>query len=93
MIAMGIPAVGCSQMYRNPIHAFRKIIATEGFGGLYRGTWPTGACACVPTFDARRCVCVCVCVCGPGIGANLVGVSPEKAIKLAVNDLLRDVRR
>lgn len=50
-----------SRMYRNPIHAFRKIIATEGFGGLYRG-----------------------------IGANLVGVSPEKAIKLAVNDLLRD---
>lgn len=27
-----------------------------------------------------------------GIGANLVGVSPEKAIKLAVNDLLREVR-
>ena len=28
---------------------------------------------------------------GAGLGANLVGVTPEKAIKLAANDVLRDV--
>ena len=28
-----------------------------------------------------------------GLPANLVGVIPEKAIKLAVNDLIREVRR
>lgn len=28
-----------------------------------------------------------------GLGANLVGVTPEKAIKLSVNDIIREVRR
>jgi hypothetical protein len=45
-----------------PVDCFRKIVATEGTAGLYRGLKP-----------------------------NLIGVTPEKALKLSVNDLLREV--
>ncbi|KAJ9061652.1 mitochondrial aspartate-glutamate transporter agc1 [Entomophthora muscae] len=47
--------------YSGGIDCFRKIVAKEGFKGLYRGLVP-----------------------------NLIGVTPEKAIKLAVNDLARE---
>ena len=47
-----------------PIDCFRKIVATEGTAGLYRGIKP-----------------------------NLIGVTPEKALKLSVNDLLREVSK
>ena len=48
--------------YRGVVHAFRTIVATESFLGMYKG-----------------------------LGANLVGVSPEKAIKLGANDLFREM--
>ncbi|KXJ92993.1 mitochondrial carrier protein [Microdochium bolleyi] len=48
------------RLYKNSIDCFRKVIANEGFRGLYSGVLP-----------------------------QLVGVAPEKAIKLTVNDLVR----
>ncbi|KAK9420266.1 putative EF-hand domain-containing protein [Seiridium unicorne] len=48
------------RLYNNSIDCFRKVIANEGFKGLYSGVLP-----------------------------QLVGVAPEKAIKLTVNDLVR----
>lgn len=47
-------------LYKNSIDCFRKVMANEGFRGLYSGVLP-----------------------------QLVGVAPEKAIKLTVNDLVR----
>ncbi|ETS80124.1 hypothetical protein PFICI_07653 [Pestalotiopsis fici W106-1] len=49
------------RLYNNSIDCFRKVIANEGFKGLYSGVLP-----------------------------QLVGVAPEKAIKLTVNDLVRN---
>ncbi len=48
------------RLYKNSIDCFRKVIANEGFRGLYSGVLP-----------------------------QLVGVAPEKAIKLTVNDIVR----
>ncbi|XXH00205.1 hypothetical protein Hte_006547 [Hypoxylon texense] len=48
------------RLYKNSLDCFRKVIANEGFRGLYSGVLP-----------------------------QLVGVAPEKAIKLTVNDLVR----
>ncbi|OTA92266.1 hypothetical protein M434DRAFT_21946 [Hypoxylon sp. CO27-5] len=48
------------RLYKNSIDCFKKVIANEGFRGLYSGVLP-----------------------------QLVGVAPEKAIKLTVNDLVR----
>ncbi|KAK6197344.1 mitochondrial aspartate/glutamate carrier protein Aralar/Citrin [Scheffersomyces amazonensis] len=48
--------------YNNSFDCFKKIIAKEGFKGLYSG-----------------------------LAAQLVGVAPEKAIKLTVNDLVRKI--
>lgn len=48
------------RLYKNSVDCFRKVIANEGFRGLYSGVFP-----------------------------QLVGVAPEKAIKLTVNDLVR----
>jgi solute carrier family 25 (mitochondrial aspartate/glutamate transporter), member 12/13 len=47
--------------YTGPIDCFRKIVAQEGWAGLYRGLKP-----------------------------NLIGVTPEKAIKLTLNDVFRE---
>jgi solute carrier family 25 (mitochondrial aspartate/glutamate transporter), member 12/13 len=47
--------------YSGPIDCFRKIVAQEGWKGLYVGLRP-----------------------------NLIGVTPEKAIKLTINDVLRE---
>ena len=52
---------GAPLKYSGPIDCYRKILATEGVAGLYRGLKP-----------------------------NLIGVTPEKSIKLSVNDLLRE---
>lgn len=52
---------GAAARYSGPIDCFRKIVAAEGYGGLYRGLKP-----------------------------NLIGVTPEKAIKLTLNDVLRE---
>lgn len=49
-----------SVMYKNSIDCAKKVVANEGFLGLYSGVLP-----------------------------QLVGVAPEKAIKLTVNDLVR----
>lgn len=49
------------RLYNNSIDCFRKVVANEGFRGLYSGVLP-----------------------------QLVGVAPEKAIKLTVNDLVRN---
>lgn len=48
------------RLYKNSVDCFRKVIANEGFRGLYSGVLP-----------------------------QLVGVAPEKAIKLTVNDIVR----
>ncbi|KAI0119897.1 mitochondrial carrier domain-containing protein [Nemania sp. FL0031] len=48
------------RLYKNSIDCFRKVVANEGFRGLYSGVLP-----------------------------QLVGVAPEKAIKLTVNDIVR----
>ncbi|KAI1075865.1 mitochondrial carrier [Whalleya microplaca] len=48
------------RLYKNSIDCFKKVVANEGFRGLYSGVLP-----------------------------QLVGVAPEKAIKLTVNDLVR----
>lgn len=48
------------QLYKNSIDCAKKVIAREGFKGLYSGVLP-----------------------------QMVGVAPEKAIKLTVNDLVR----
>jgi solute carrier family 25 (mitochondrial aspartate/glutamate transporter), member 12/13 len=48
--------------YRGMLHAFRTIVAKEGFLSLYKGIVP-----------------------------NLIGVTPEKAIKLAANDVFREI--
>lgn len=48
------------RLYKNSLDCFKKVIANEGFRGLYSGVVP-----------------------------QLVGVAPEKAIKLTVNDLVR----
>ncbi|KAI1827919.1 mitochondrial carrier domain-containing protein [Xylaria intraflava] len=50
------------RLYKNSIDCFRKVVANEGFRGLYSGVLP-----------------------------QLVGVAPEKAIKLTVNDIVRGV--
>jgi solute carrier family 25 aspartate/glutamate transporter 12/13 len=51
-----------TQIYKNPIDCFLKVIKNEGIKGLYSGLTP-----------------------------QLVGVAPEKAIKLTVNDLVRSL--
>lgn len=51
---------GQQALYKNSWDCFKKVIAREGFRGLYSG-----------------------------LGPQLVGVAPEKAIKLTVNDLIR----
>lgn len=51
---------GQQLLYKNSWDCFTKVIANEGFRGLYSG-----------------------------LGPQLVGVAPEKAIKLTVNDLMR----
>lgn len=51
-------------LYKHSWDCFRKVIANEGFFGLYRGLVP-----------------------------QLVGVAPEKAIKLTMNDLMRATLR
>lgn len=51
---------GQQTLYKNSWDCFRKVVAREGFKGLYSG-----------------------------LGPQLVGVAPEKAIKLTVNDLVR----
>lgn len=51
---------GQQQLYKNSWDCFKKVVAREGFRGLYSG-----------------------------LGPQLVGVAPEKAIKLTVNDLVR----
>jgi solute carrier family 25 aspartate/glutamate transporter 12/13 len=51
---------GANQLYSGPLDCLRKIFASEGFAGLYRG-----------------------------LPAQLVGIAPEKAIKLTVNDVIR----
>jgi solute carrier family 25 aspartate/glutamate transporter 12/13 len=48
------------RLYKNSIDCFKKVVANEGFRGLYSGVVP-----------------------------QLIGVAPEKAIKLTVNDLVR----
>lgn len=48
------------RLYKNSIDCFKKVVANEGFVGLYSGVLP-----------------------------QLVGVAPEKAIKLTVNDIVR----
>lgn len=48
-------------MYRGIAHAFRTIVAAEGFRNMYKGLVP-----------------------------NLIGVTPEKAIKLGANDFFRE---
>ncbi|KAI0444579.1 mitochondrial carrier domain-containing protein [Xylaria telfairii] len=48
------------RLYKNSVDCFRKVVANEGFRGLYSGILP-----------------------------QLVGVAPEKAIKLTVNDIVR----
>ncbi|KAI0490925.1 mitochondrial carrier domain-containing protein [Xylaria cf. heliscus] len=48
------------RLYKNSVDCFRKVVANEGFRGLYSGVLP-----------------------------QLVGVAPEKAIKLTVNDIVR----
>lgn len=48
------------RLYNNSLDCFKKVIANEGFKGLYSGVVP-----------------------------QLIGVAPEKAIKLTVNDLVR----
>ncbi|KAI0977312.1 mitochondrial carrier domain-containing protein [Xylaria arbuscula] len=50
------------RLYKNSVDCFRKVIANEGFRGLYSGVLP-----------------------------QLVGVAPEKAIKLTVNDIVRGI--
>lgn len=47
-------------LYKNSLDCAKKVVANEGFKGLYSGVLP-----------------------------QLVGVAPEKAIKLTVNDLIR----
>ena len=49
------------RLYSGPVDCARKIIARDGFKGLYRG-----------------------------LKVNFIGVMPEKAIKLAVNDACRN---
>lgn len=49
------------RLYNNSLDCFKKVIANEGFKGLYSGVVP-----------------------------QLIGVAPEKAIKLTVNDLVRN---
>ncbi|ODQ65956.1 mitochondrial carrier [Nadsonia fulvescens var. elongata DSM 6958] len=51
---------GQPTLYKNSLDCFRKVVAREGFRGLYSG-----------------------------LGPQLIGVAPEKAIKLTVNDLVR----
>lgn len=44
-----------------------------------------------PTFPLTQMYVLCMLCLYTGLGANLAGVTPEKAIKLAANDLLRCV--
>merc|ERR1712130_67032 len=53
-------SVNGTQMYKNTLDCFLKVIKGEGFFGLYRG-----------------------------LGPQLIGVTPEKAMELTVNDLMR----
>ncbi len=57
-----IEQIGLPQrLYSGPVDCFRKIVARDGFKGLYKG-----------------------------LKVNFIGVMPEKAIKLAVNDACRN---
>jgi hypothetical protein len=57
----------------------RRIILTEGWRGLYRGTLGSRGGDC---FECKLSL---------GLLANLIGVAPEKAIKLAANDYFRSL--
>ena len=67
------------RLYRNSIDCFKKVVRYEGVFGLYRGE----------RFDCKKTK-------GNfsekylGLIPQLVGVAPEKAIKLTVNDFIRD---
>ena len=66
------------RLYRNSMDCFKKVIRHEGILGLYRGK-----CAKEKENSLIRNVIV-------GLIPQLVGVAPEKAIKLTVNDFIRD---
>jgi len=73
--------------YRNPLHAFRTILAEEG-EAIPCSTAPVVHIHPPGAHRARA---------GAGglysgLKPNLLGVFPEKALKLAVNDTLREVR-
>jgi len=70
-------------MYRNSFHCFFKVIRNEGFFGLYRGGHY------LELYSCSRCYVCLYCI---GLLPQLMGVSPEKAIKLTANDTMRSQR-
>lgn len=64
-------------MYRNSLDCFVKVVRNEGVFGLYRGKYTI----LLQYIPYRLSV---------GLLPQLVGVSPEKAIKLTMNDTMRD---
>lgn len=72
-----------SKLYKSPFHAARMIYTQEGIRGFYRGVCLHRLCAI--------CTAISQAACGvTGLAPNLVGVTPEKAIKLAANDVFRE---
>ena len=89
---------GCCR-YTGIIQCARTIVRTEGVAGLYMGAHTTAARAAAPL---RRCVCSRSCSAAPlallsrratcaGLVPNLAGIIPEKALKLGINDILREL--
>ena len=68
------------RLYRNSIDCFKKVIRYEGVSGLYRGETDR-------IKGKRRILSKTLSL---GLIPQLVGVAPEKAIKLTMNDFIRD---
>ena len=69
-------------MYRNSFHCFYKVLRTEGFFGLYRGGHVN------ISIENRIVYMVDLLL---GLLPQVMGVAPEKAIKLTTNFTVRDL--
>lgn len=74
-------------MYKNSFDCAKKVLRYEGFFGFYRGRPRSES---IPAFfsftsSAFSALAICFYSCFTGLVPQLIGVAPEKAIKLTVS--------
>lgn len=75
-------------MYKNSFDCAKKVLRYEGFFGFYRGRPRSGSMPAFFSFtssDFSDLAAFCFYSCSTGLVPQLIGVAPEKAIKLTVS--------